>query len=357
MTNYSFGAVASLTRNAVVTAIPTLAPVNTIVAPTHTPPTASGADSSASFAPSQHPTVIPFASTIEDSNHSTIHPSLIDPPLAIVLDVDPPAAGCPPVAPTNSTAVPPVAVPTANNPTAVPPPVATTNSTAVPPVASPSATGPPDAAPVPPVDDSNPIGLYPTPMCLDGAIEDLKAAPVTVGAALAADKSVCSQSYRLKKKKILCEFLEAIRAKHPKYARLLEPYANKPTNFPPGNIATLFVLLSGSEDKRKKVYMLNKILIDWIADKTNKRICTKNGRKKFPSPSTINSIICLFLTTTKERYSWDFTQKDFDFDGGYNAFFKHLVAMRQKNNVSISTFFCMSFSLVLILTICLPPPH
>ena len=257
MTNYSFGAVATLTRNAVATAIPTLAPVNTIVAP-DTPAASYAANPAPSdqapFSPASQPSIIPFASTIE-SNHSDNHLDSNDLLLAIVLDTDPPV----PVPPAP---VPPAAAsPTINSTTtsSAPVPPSGSNSTAVPPSPSASTSAAPQSGDPEPLASGDLIG---TPMCLDAAIEELKSAPITEGAALAADKSVCSNAYRLKKKKILCEFIEAIRSKHPKYSGMLNPHPNKPTDFPPGDVANLFVLLSGSEEKRKKVYVLNEMLID-----------------------------------------------------------------------------------------------
>jgi hypothetical protein len=81
----------------------------------------------------------------------------------------------------------------------------------------------------------------------------------------------------------------------------------------------VFLLLRGEENKVQKVRSLNKMIIDWVTDKQLKNT-QKNGIT-FPAPSSINTMICTFFAAAKDYYQWSFSQKDFNFDGGYNGFF------------------------------------
>jgi hypothetical protein len=65
----------------------------------------------------------------------------------------------------------------------------------------------------------------------------------------------------------------------------------------------------------------------------------KNGGSPFPAPASLNTMIRTFLASAKDYYQWQFSQKDFGFDGGYNGFFQELVANRRKDDVSF-LFFC-----------------
>ena len=105
---------------------------------------------------------------------------------------------------------------------------------------------------------------------LDGALEGIKAALETSGAAFASKTTVNSPAYSIKKKKILAEFIEALKAKGDKYNHLLFPAKGKhfPSHFPQHiDVPFVFVLLSGREHRAKKVKILNGMLIDWVGDK------------------------------------------------------------------------------------------
>ena len=100
----------------------------------------------------------------------------------------------------------------------------------------------------------------------------------------------------------------------------------------------MFVLLSRKGDRRNKVWVLNQMLIDWVTEKENcstRRCCGPNGMSKWPSPATLNTMVQTFFAAMKEYYRWDFLTKDFNFEWGYNGFFKQLVELRQREDVSI----------------------
>ena len=370
MVNYSFGAIANLTLNAVDSAIPSLAPLETIDSPID--PSSLPAD----IDQSSLPTIIPFSTTVatatpgdenlslasivgmeQHSNAASAVTSLPNQSLCALLSPISPNILLVAALPIGSTSSfdsmlinpsPAAPSPTITNFTtaAVPSPTTTDTTTAA--VPSPTTTTPHSHAPSchTPTNPYAPshVNVHPptTGDDLDIIIQDLKDTPVSAGAALAAKSTVCLKAYTAKKKKLVCEFLLAMQKKTPKYNTLLEHAKNKPSHFPPGPIVSAFVLLSRSEKKREKTHMLNSILIDWIAEKTNPRMKTKKGRSKFPTPATLNNTIRLFFAAPKERYRWEFTSKDFNFDGGYNAFFTQLVKMCQRDNVSTSINCCLS---------------
>ena len=81
---------------------------------------------------------------------------------------------------------------------------------------------------------------------------------------------------------------------------MVEDAQHVPDFFPPSTtVAVVFVVLSGPGNKRKKVFVLKEMLIDWIQEKENK---SSNGRNKYPSPSTINTSVRTFFAATKELY-------------------------------------------------------
>ena len=180
----------------------------------------------------------------------------------------------------------------------------------------------------------------PSGMSLSDVMAQLRSAPLTRGCAIAVNSSSCTKNYTRKKKKLLIEFVEALRAKSPKYDLIIQPAENVPSFFPQesGLVAEVFVLLSGKGDRRNKIRVLNEMLIDWVAEKENKgtgRRAGPNGRSKWPSPATLNTMVRTFFAATKEYYGWDFTTKDFNFERGYNGFFRQLVELRQREDVSI----------------------
>lgn len=181
-------------------------------------------------------------------------------------------------------------------------------------------------------------------------ISCLRAAPLTTGCALAANSSACTRSYTQKKKKLLVEFVEALRAKSPKYDLLTAPAKVVPDFFPSGGVvAEVYVLLSGKAERSSKVRVLNQMLIDWVNEKENggtKRRSGPNGMCKWPSPATLNTMVHTFFAATKDYYGWDFSVKDFNFEHGYNGFFKLLVLQRQKEDVSVQ----LALSCIIIFT-------
>ena len=241
-------------------------------------------------------------------------------------------ATAPPVAAASTTTAPHAAaasttVAAAAASTTVPAAAASTTVPAPPVAAAAAAASTTTAPPVPPL------------ACLDDVIRDLKTAPRTAGLEIAESSSMCTRNYDAKKRKLMREFVDALRAKAPKYDTLILPSKDKPEEFPPGDVAEVFVLLSGPEEKRKKVHVLNQMLIDWVAEKENKVSRTGNGGgNRFPTPSTLNCMIRTFFAATKSTYGWEFGVTDFQFEGGYNGFFKELCLRRQKNDVSKNDF-------------------
>ena len=143
-------------------------------------------------------------------------------------------------------------------------------------------------------------------------------------------------AYSTRKKKIVVEFMDALKQLKPRYDHLLELTREVPSFFLVKEVEAVFVLLSGKEEKRKKVLILNDMLIDWIG--TKRRI---DGG--FPAPGTINSTVRAFFAAAKTLFDWHFSPNDFNFDGGYSGFFKALCAERQKANVSQPSFFILSY--------------
>ena len=101
----------------------------------------------------------------------------------------------------------------------------------------------------------------------------------------------------------------------------------------------VFSMLSGPEFKAKKVKILNDILIDWVSDKKKlaKNVMTQGHTTPYPTPATLNSMIRAFLAAAKDQFKWEFSTSDFNFEGGYNGFFKALCKERQKMDVSVQS--------------------
>ena len=175
-----------------------------------------------------------------------------------------------------------------------------------------------------------------SPFCLDRAIQEMKAHPKSDTVVYAQKTSSNSDSYALRKRKIVHEFLEGLASAAPRYNHMLKKTLNVPSYFPPGEHAVVFVALSGEDNKRKKVLILNDMLIDWIGNK-------KKNDGGYPSPGTINSGMRAFFAFTKDTFNWHFSSSDFKFDGGFNGFFKSLCKSRQKEDVSITQFFHFLF--------------
>ena len=176
-----------------------------------------------------------------------------------------------------------------------------------------------------------------SPFCLDRAINEMKAHPKSDTVVFAQKTSSNSDSYALRKRKVVNEFLEGLASAAPRYNHMLKKTLNVPSYFPPGEHAVVFVALSGEDNKRKKVLILNDMLIDWIGNK-------KKNDGGYPSPGTINSGMRAFFAFTKDTFNWHFSSSDFKFDGGFNGFFKSLCKSRQKEDVSILQFYLFYFN-------------
>ena len=187
---------------------------------------------------------------------------------------------------------------------------------------------------------------------------------------LAAGASNVSDAYYYRRKKVVRKFLDGLRFCSPKYDRLLEMTSNLPSNFntQEESVPLLFVVLSGTDDKKRKARVLSDMLVDWISNLRRVRSASSEdeesssrvgiARKKerntdggvvsvsfesatagytYPhAPSTINTYVRTLLSAGKEYYNWDFcVGVDFSFEGGYCAFFKRLCQLRQRENVSL----------------------
>ena len=173
------------------------------------------------------------------------------------------------------------------------------------------------------------------PLTLDRIITNLNNAPDTDVIAMARGTTNNSEGYTSRRRKIIDEFLSALWEVTPKYdAYLKKTRRDVPAFFPSPEVEYLFVLLSGPEEKKKKVMILNNMLVDWIGAARKKKV--DNGSSIYHSPSTLNYMLRSFFSTTKEYYNWLFTTSDFNFEGGFNGFFKSLCAQRLKEDVSVS---------------------
>ena len=189
-------------------------------------------------------------------------------------------------------------------------------------------------------------------------------------ASLALGATNVSDGYFYRRKKAVNNFLEGLRSLSPKYDHLLEPTAVPPTfNTKEKSVPSLFVLLSGKDDKHKKKVLLSDMLIDWVSqlrrdppiklstssdsDEPNNSAKKKqhgenncdegssNNTNHFLAPSTINTYVRTLLSAGREYYGWDFSMKeDLGFDGGYTAFFTRLCQTRQKQDVSFVVCLC-----------------
>jgi hypothetical protein len=176
-------------------------------------------------------------------------------------------------------------------------------------------------------------------LALAAASAHARAADVTEGAALAAGTFNCTRKYTTRKKKLLVEFVNVLKKHSQKYANYLALTIDVPDYFPSKDpTEAVFVLLSGDGNKAEKVRCLNDMLIDWVSEKKLQNP-PRNGASPYPAPASLNTMIRTFLAAAKDYYQWHFSQKDFGFDGGYNGFFRELVAKRRKDDVSLFVFF------------------
>ena len=131
-------------------------------------------------------------------------------------------------------------------------------------------------------------------------------------------------------------FLEALQKLHPKYENVLKTTQNLPAGFPYTErpVELIFILLSGGENLAMKKRYLSDVLVDWVGNWELKH--TKKGKEhKWPSPSTILTVMRRFLAATREYMGWCFTIGDFQHNGGFAAYFSALCDQRQKVDVSI----------------------
>ena len=149
--------------------------------------------------------------------------------------------------------------------------------------------------------------------------------------AIASGTSSNSASYSLRKKKLVIEFIEALKKLKPCYDTFLTKTKDLPSHFTMDEAEVLFVMLGGKDEKWKKVKTLNLMLIDWIGSRRK----LDGG---FPSPATINSDLLCFFAATKDMFDWNYSPADFKYNGGYNGYFTKMVADRQKVDVSTLTF-------------------
>ena len=190
--------------------------------------------------------------------------------------------------PTDTPANPPATntISPTNHPTRLPtPPPAShgdENATHIPAGVSLRDPSPPTAAPaaisldsiptIPTPNEPPVISVAPSESTLDSAIEELAAAPVTPGAAFVSNTSVSSMPYKKKKARTIRELRDSLKKMSPKYDALLKDVKEVPTFLKQKKIETIFVMLSHQGDRRKKIQVLNGMLIDWVVEKQIKMV-------------------------------------------------------------------------------------
>ena len=177
------------------------------------------------------------------------------------------------------------------------------------------------------------------PMDLNAAVAVAESCSQTPGMRYAAGSSIHSSGYCSKKKIVIRNFIEGLRLAAPKYNAFLKRASNVPEWFTYEADEAVFVLLSPFEkNKKKKIKILNEMLIDWVNGMVKtpsaKEAKESKASARWHSPGTLSTTIRSFLAATKEFFGWDFMVSDFKFDGGFNAFFKQLVEDRRKIDVS-----------------------
>ena len=177
-------------------------------------------------------------------------------------------------------------------------------------------------------------------LSLDQAIHEMKSHPKGEALNYAKKTSQNTPTYNLRKKKVLEMFTQSLEG-NPRFAQFLE-LTDAPSHWPVARARKVRVMLRGEDEKRKKVSIVNDMIIEWIS---KKRKVSPSGKEEYPAPGTLNSLVRTFLAATKV-YDWNYTLHDFKFDGGFNGFFKSMCKDRQKENVSkLSIFFRFFFRL------------
>ena len=193
--------------------------------------------------------------SLQAMTQSSHYPS--QPELSQDMEVTP--DGCPPA---DVPLPPPALSQRAKSPVFVdapPPPVLS------PPIVNlPKAQEPPISSPVPPpcvdlCDASHPPNHHGSttsspsvPLTLDHVIQEMKAHPKSSTVTFAEKISSNSDSYALRKRKIVCEFLDGLASAAPRYNHMLKKTRNVLAYFPPGEQEVVFVVLCGEDNKRKK---------------------------------------------------------------------------------------------------------
>ena len=218
--------------------------------------------------------------------------------------------------------------------TVAPEPVTNPTETVAPePVTNPTETVAPE-----PVTTTNNDSV-PPPVTLQQMVSSIQQAQDTEGVAFARTTAHVSQGYINQRRRIINDFINSLWACTPKYDTYLKKTRDTPAHFPAGEHEVLFVVLCGTTDKRMKVYSLNSMLVDWIAS-LKKKSPGRTG-SEYHSPSTINYMVRSFFAATKEYYDWNFSYADFNYEGGFNGFFKDLCEKRRKADVSFNVCFCI----------------
>ncbi len=241
-----------------------------------------------------------------------------------------------PPTPTVNVAPPAVAPPTETAPVSVAPPTVGPPIVAV---ASPATAAHSNAPAVTPQGSSRSAQANisannnPPVVTLDQMVSDIQHAQDTPGVSFAKSTTNNSPGYIQQRRRIVTDFVESLWKQSPKYdTYLVRTTKDVPSFFPSQEVELLFVLLSGPAEKRKKVMILNEMLVDWVA--TARKKSTGRSGSIFHSPATLNYMVRSLFSSTKEYYHWLFCYGDFNFEGGFNGFFKTLCANSRKDDVS-----------------------
>jgi hypothetical protein len=151
----------------------------------------------------------------------------------------------------------------------------------------------------------------------------------------AVGTSTVTEGYMNRRRLIINDFLDFLKAECKKYANLLT-LVSVPPSFPTNHvlIENVWVCFSGGENKREKVRELNTLLINWVGNRRLKTTKKPNQLSPYPQPSSLNMDLRAFFAGTKEYYLWEFGVSDFNFEGGYNGFFTKLMDERMQLDVS-----------------------
>ena len=102
-------------------------------------------------------------------------------------------------------------------------------------------------------------------LSLDQAIHEMKSHPMGEALNYATKTSQNTPTYNLRKKKVLEMFLLSLEG-NPRFAQFLE-LTDAPSHWPVARAPKVWVILRGEDEKRKKVSIVNDMLIKWISKK------------------------------------------------------------------------------------------